>query len=162
MMKRICLAGALVVLALATLAAPAGAQYGPTPTVTVNDTTPEPGQTITVTGQGCPANEVVQLLFDGTVIGSTTADANGNWSAQVTIPASATPGTHTLTSRCGAIVLNVTLTVPAAAAAPTLTRTGSDSLPLARMGIALVTVGALALYASRTRRRQLARVSTTV
>jgi hypothetical protein len=161
MMKRICLAGALVVLAFATLAAPAGAQYGPTPTVTVSDTTPEPGQTITLTGQGCPANETVQILFDGTVIASTTADANGNWTAQVTIPASATPGTHTLTSRCGAVVLNVTLTVPAPAAAP-LARTGSDSLPLARTGIALVTIGALALYAARSRRRTSARVSTTV
>jgi hypothetical protein len=90
MMKRICVVGALIVLAFIALATPSGAQYGPTTTVAVAPTT---------TLQTAPSG---------------------------------------------------------------LVRTGSDSLPLAQMGIVLVAAGGLAVYVARSRRRQADRAAATV
>ncbi len=55
-----------------------------------------PGQESTVNGTGFQANEQVQLTWDSTPLSAMTADASGNISGVVTIPANATPGTHLL------------------------------------------------------------------
>jgi hypothetical protein len=53
-----------------------------------------PGLTIAVTGRGFAAREIVDLSFDGTDEGSSTALGNGNLHAQLTVPADAMPGLH--------------------------------------------------------------------
>lgn len=61
-------------------------------------TTP-PSTGVTVTGTGFQANELVQIHWDstsGVLLATATADGNGNISQGVTIPANATPGTHSL------------------------------------------------------------------
>jgi plastocyanin len=59
--------------------------------ITISPTTAVPGSAITVSGTGFPANTAIDLLVAGAVLGNTTSDANGNFSAPLTIPASAGP-----------------------------------------------------------------------
>jgi outer membrane protein assembly factor BamB len=57
------------------------------------------GLQTTVFGTGFQANETVNYYWDsisGTQIGQSSADGNGNASKDITIPASATPGTHSV------------------------------------------------------------------
>jgi hypothetical protein len=57
-----------------------------------------PGGSITVHGEGFLAGETVDITLRSTPIplGSFTADADGEVTATVTIPADAEPGTHTI------------------------------------------------------------------
>ena len=58
-----------------------------------------PEANVTLTGTGYQAGETVQIYLDNTtstVLATATADANGNVSQAVTIPASASPGSHSL------------------------------------------------------------------
>lgn len=60
---------------------------------------PDPGQVITVTGNEYHPNATVELHWggdSGSVIGSTTADASGVFTAEGTVPADAEPGEHLL------------------------------------------------------------------
>lgn len=115
MNKRFLAVGVAAVAALLMFfAVPASAQYQPTSGQTLSATTVSPGQTITVSGFGCPAGSTVTTRFDTTVLGTTTASKGGDFSLQVTIPANATAGTHEITSTCGAVVLSSTITVTAA------------------------------------------------
>jgi hypothetical protein len=68
-----------------------------TPTGSVSDNSPTPGQTITVTGGNFCPNSQVTVLFDGEEIGHGQADGSGQFSDQVTIPADATLGHHVIT-----------------------------------------------------------------
>ncbi len=61
--------------------------------------TSAPGTPITLVGTGFTANEVVNFSWDSAFhlpLASAIADANGNVSASLTFPASATPGSHTV------------------------------------------------------------------
>ena len=58
--------------------------------------TDAPGQNSTVNGTGFQANEQVQFTWDSQPLSAMTADASGNISGVVTIPANVTPGTHLL------------------------------------------------------------------
>lgn len=70
----------------------------PTPSLSVSDTTPSLGQTISVTGGGFPKNSKVTILMFSrpTKVGSTTTDSNGRFSVVVTIPSDARLGRHRL------------------------------------------------------------------
>lgn len=60
---------------------------------------PDPGQVITVTGNEYHPNATIELHWggdSGRVIGSTTADASGVFTAEGTVPADAEPGEHLL------------------------------------------------------------------
>jgi hypothetical protein len=104
-MKRLGIALALstalgLFTAAPALAAPSGvpACYpNCTPTGSVSDNTPTPGETITVTGGNFCPNSQITVLFDGEVIGHGRADGSGQFSDQVTIPANASPGHHVIT-----------------------------------------------------------------
>lgn len=158
--------------ALALLAAPGSAYaqgYGQGNFLTVDDTTPRQGQTITVTGC-CYSGSVTIDLFSAPVrLGTATAGADGIFSTEVTIPVNTTPGPHTLTATgaaldgSGVLTQSVELTVLAAGAADdgkvagkgktgALPRTGADSLPLVQIGVALVLLGAGAVLSVRNRR----------
>lgn len=86
------LAGALVLLCAFTLGSgPAAA--GPYPpsqcaTVSVSTTTPHSGETMTVSGTGFTAGEQVTVELESTPrdVGSATVQANGTFTAQITIP----------------------------------------------------------------------------
>lgn len=180
MTKRLLVVGLSSVAAvLLFLASPAAAQYQPTSGQVLSATVVSPGQTITVSGFGCAAGSPVTTRFDTTVVGNTTAGRDGRFSLSVTIPRSAAPGRHTITSTCGALVLSSAITVTGAGATTgggtkggtstgattggrtstgggTLARTGTDSGSYLRLGFVLVAAGGAFLVVARTRRRNLA------
>ncbi len=64
-------------------------------TITLSKTYGLPGTVMTVSGSGFAATETVSIKFDTTTIGSATT-SSGAFSASVTIPSTATPGTHSI------------------------------------------------------------------
>ncbi|MGI8938201.1 MAG: Ig-like domain-containing protein [Iamia sp.] len=88
----------------------AGAQYAPTVcTVTVSPTTVAAGGTVTLSGtvtdsptpRAPISGQTVSFSVDGQDLGSTTTDADGNFSLQVVIPADLSPGSQTIVANCG-------------------------------------------------------------
>lgn len=155
MLKRTLMLAAAGVLALAV---PAGAQtYGEEPpSATASDTTPAPGETVTITGEGFAPGSNVNFTDGDDFNASDTADDAGVASVQFTMGNEPTTITISGVGPEGeAVVLNVTLTPEAAAAAPTgagaLPRTGEDSFDLGRVGIFLLAAGGATVYAVRRR-----------
>jgi large repetitive protein len=94
--------------------APMVAVTSPAPGATVTDTTP------TITGTATPG-ATVEILVDGAVIGTTVADASGQWS--FTPDAALEDGTHTIEAR-------VTIEGESTTSAPiTITVDGGDVTP---------------------------------
>ncbi|HYF46858.1 MAG TPA: LPXTG cell wall anchor domain-containing protein [Acidimicrobiales bacterium] len=146
----------LAAVALIALTGTAHAQYGDG-TTTVSDSTVVPGQTITVTTDGCQPGSEVTFFFDGEAAGSGTTDDTGTASADITVPADAAPGEHEISNDCNDTVITVTVLGDEAAVTTTLPRTGSDSsLPLAKVAIVLIAAGGLLLLVSRDRSRRTA------
>jgi LPXTG-motif cell wall-anchored protein len=170
----------MVVLAMALvalMATPAMAQqYPPNENlITVSDTTPCPGQSVTITAQTFTAGGAVTVKIGGAVVGTPTADANGKVSLDATIPAGQAQGAVQVTATGPAGADTPTLTVNAAVdivacnetpatTAPAggggaggggdLPRTGSDStMTLVRVGVAMAAVGGLLLAVSSKRRK---------
>lgn len=159
-------------LALGLVAGPAYAQYADAEEgAVVSDTTPVAGQAITVASEEddwLPGSTVLIDFFSEPVrLGSTKVRADGTWSTEVTIPADAAPGQHTLrasgTDRTGQPAVQlIALTVlpPAAAAAPPgaadgLARTGDAQLTVGVLVIAgMVLLGGTAVTAGQRRRRR--------
>lgn len=154
MFRRILITGAAVLAAGTVAIAPAAAQdgggnYGGC-SATVSDSNVQPGQSVTVSGSGAAVDGAVSASLDGTVVGTGTADAQGDFSFSVTIPASAS-GNETLTVSCGAnrgtdaLVLGV--------GSDLLPATGTSStFPMAQTGVAALALGAAALGAARVRK----------
>jgi 5'-nucleotidase len=173
MVKRLIVCAALGVVALA---APAAAQQYPPAinSLTVSDTTPTPGQTITIEARTCePGSTVTFSLGPGAVtLASATADAAGVATVQATIPADTPLGAHTITATCPApdgstLTLSLAITVVPAGAATggdpgsgALPRTGQDSsLPLARIGLGLAAIGGVLTAVAAKRRKSAAHVT---
>jgi len=155
MLRRILLITAMVLAAGGVaLASPAAAQNYGGCTATVSDTTPAPGQVVTVSGTGAAMSGDVTASIGSTEVGSGTADTAGEFSFSATIPASAS-GTQTLSVDCGGgSVDSVTLTVAAATTGSgNLPATGSNSLPLATVGLAALAIGGVVLVGARMRSR---------
>lgn len=166
MLRRLVIATAACIgVAFCLIAAPAGAQYQPTQSQVLSSTTARPGDTITVSGTGCSAGSDVVTSFDDTQVGSTTADDSGAFSVDITIPADASPGTHTITSTCGSVVLSSTITIlgddGGAGPGPggnggvsngALPRTGFQTERLLQAGVVLTAAGGAILALSRSRR----------
>jgi LPXTG-motif cell wall-anchored protein len=171
--KAAVLASAFVALGLTFIgASPASAQdcgYGGCPTTTTassSTTTPEiptvtvvRGETIDVNGEGCaPGAEVVVTWDDGTVLGTFTADENGDFVTTITIPSNATLGVHLVTATCGDVeqFLNVNVLAETVDNVDdgTLARTGSSNTgPLIGIGAAAVVLGGAFLYGARRPRQ---------
>lgn len=145
-------------------AAPALAQYPPdvTTTVAVSDTTVVPGETITVTGEGfAPGTRVTITLDDTQVLAVAAVRDDGRFSAQVTIPEDIAPGVHKITAagvdaegQPRGFDIFITVVAPAVAApAPALVTTGLELTTGSALALALLTLGAAALYAARRRER---------
>ena len=94
-----------------------------TPAVTVEPSTVEAGKTVTVKGTGfAPESSVTLTLHSEPVeVGTATADENGAFSAEVTVPATTEAGEHTLVaaSASPSVTASAPLTVTLAPAAPT-------------------------------------------
>jgi LPXTG-motif cell wall-anchored protein len=165
------LSAALLTLAAATIASPAQAQdcgYGGCTTTTQGQATTTTGseiptvtvvqgETVDVEGSGCePGAEVVVTFDDGTVLGTFTADENGDFVTTITIPANATVGVHLVTATCGDLQQFLNVNVLAATEDNpgvdngTLPRTGSSNTgPLLGIGAAAIVLGAAFVYGSR-------------
>lgn len=170
MLRRLVIATAACIgVAFCLIAAPAGAQYQPTQSQVLSSTTARPGDTITVSGTGCPSGSDVVTSFDDTEVGSTTADGDGAYSLSITIPSDATPGVHAITSRCGSVVLSSDITIldDDGGAGPgtggtgpgnggvsngALPRTGFQTERLLQAGVVLTAAGGAILALSRSRR----------
>lgn len=148
MFRRMAAVTALMVMVV--FAGSAAAQTYTTGSVGADDTTPAPGDTVRLTGSGCPPNSPVTFAIDGNPAGGTTSDGNGNFAGDVTAPTQ--PGEHSVTATCGSQVLGLVIEVGAVSGSG-LPRTGSSSaLPLTSIGVALLAVGGLFVLQARRRR----------
>jgi LPXTG cell wall anchor motif len=86
-------------------------------------------------------------------LGSTTANAEGEYSATLTIPAGTDPGIYTLTASSGGEILAAATIRVVAASAGGLPFTGTDVGPGLAVGASLIVAGGLLLVAVRRRRR---------
>jgi LPXTG-motif cell wall-anchored protein len=139
-----------------------------------SDSTPTPGQTVTITtgaGSFTPGSTVSFSLQGSSIAGTAVANSLGSASFTFTVPANAAPGRYTVvasgTLAGTAKTAEFQITVVAGAAASpgrgqgatgqsALPRTGSDQMvPLAITGIALVGAGAGIVVASRRRREDM-------
>jgi len=162
MLKRLIALGGLAVLAMA---APAAAQQYPPAvnSLTCSDTTPTPGQTITIEGRTFAPGSTATVTLDSVALGSATANADGVIALQATIPADTSLGAHTFVATGPAPngqMLTLSLVcrvVPAESAGTTggpLPNTGSNStLPLVQIGLGLLALGGV-IYAVASRRRK--------
>jgi len=180
MLKRALTVG-IAIAALLTVAAPAESQVYPPPTagVFVSDTTVVPGQPIVIQAGGFAPGTPVTFSIGGIVLGTVTADAGGIATLEVDVPADLAPGTYTITATGVApdgspLTVETTITVVADAdddgvadgddgvgaggvsVGGGLPRTGSDSVPLARVAAALVALGGGLLFITRRRRTTIA------
>ncbi len=162
-MKRLAvLLGTLALLALS--AVPAFAQYPPEDDeeAIVGDTTPAPGQEVTVSGSGFTPGSTVTVSLDGEVLGNFTVGDDGSFSGAVTIPSDAPCGENTLDFVSSAGEANsVSITIKCMQAAGggevtvdvgddgALAVTGSDLTVGAALVVALFAVGGLVLFATR-------------
>lgn len=128
------------------------------------------GGSLQAAGAGFAPGSTVEVSLSGASLplASTTADGGGAFSANLVIPASTKPGSHTVTASGGAQVLSASLEVTPAGSRPraaagaggsnaqaagqNLPRTGSSSpLPLALAGGTLLAMGMGAVVVARRR-----------
>jgi LPXTG-motif cell wall-anchored protein len=146
-----------VIMAVVTSGPASAQQYGGCQAV-LGDSTPRPGEKVTVSGTGSePNGTVTASLASGPVIGTGTADANGAFRFQATIPADQPLGQISITVTCGArggaAVLGVQITQkPGTGGGGTAVTGSSSTIPLTKLGISLVALGGLLLALSRRKR----------
>jgi LPXTG-motif cell wall-anchored protein len=152
------LVAANVLSALPASAAPPYPPVGTAP-LAVSTTTPAPGETITVSGNGFGPNEVVTLVLHSVpvTLASTLTDSNGTFSVPVTIP-SDVRGVHVLTAtgRTTGTTFSITLTIgfepPGGGGGGGLPNTGLMVWGLGIVAVALLTLGAALVVSGRRRR----------
>jgi LPXTG-motif cell wall-anchored protein len=122
------------------------------------------GGQLSVTAKGFPAGALVTFTLhsDPVVLGSATADGNGDATLTFTLPADTTPGMHTITavgvppgqcdpevsSELMVLAQNVTNTTAATGSLP---RTGTNSFELLQIALVLIAIGGLITLATRKR-----------
>ena len=159
MIRRVLAVSALLLCLSAPVvtASPAFAQYGGTCGFVLTPTTVTPGQTVQVVGQNATPFELLVFTINGVTIGTTTADANGNFSATLTIPTNLPAGTYSIDTNCDNAVSSQSINVSSANNAANnnnsnnLPNTGSNSLLFLRWALALIAVGGLILLGTRRR-----------
>ncbi len=167
MKRRFLISAALTTLAIGASGGPVAtafsgggggiaAPYAGTPAA-VSDTTPAPGQTVTVSGGGFMPNSTVTIVLDpgAAALGSTTASATGVVSAAVTIPESAS-GARTIVlsgTATNGKPLTLSVAVNIGASGGGIPTTGSDSLPILLWAIGATGTG-VALWGGVSVRRR--------
>src|SRR5689334_16703538 len=89
-----------IVIAVAVLAA--NSAQAATATIKLKPAVGHPSATVKVTGTGFPVATAFTVTFDGSSVASGTTDAGGAFATSFTVPASATPGKHTVAATAGA------------------------------------------------------------
>ena len=127
----------------------------------VSTTNPQPGGTLTVTGSHFVKNASVRLELHSHrfVLATVQADASGNFSTSVTLPAGVT-GTHTIVAatgvptsgNCATPTITITIQNPGPNGGPGTSFTGVDVLAMVLGALALLGVG-FALTRSGKRRK---------
>lgn len=128
------------------------------------------GQPITITGSGWVPGETITLTLhsDPMVLGTTTADASGDWSVTVTIPTSATCGEHTITATGSAtnraadqpkseshgITITPPCVQPSVSTTPpsSVSVTGVAAMGIGALGVVLLVGGGVMLLLGRRRK----------
>ena len=148
---------ALLLVGVVAFAPRAEAQYQPgQPGIILTPSTVTSGGVVTAAGFGCVKAAPVEILIDGTVVGTGTAsnDDKGSFSIPVTAPT--TPGQYSVVARCLTTEVSSILSVVAAPTTTvlvaTLPITGGESGGLVKVGFLLVAVGGLLVLAVRRRR----------
>jgi len=157
MLKKVVLLAAALVLVTAGTAA--AQDYPPAgDTVTVSDTTVEPGQSITLSARTFQAGSTVTFtLFSAPVVlGTATANSSGVATITATIPANTAPGTHTIEATGvdeAGNPLTVTTTITVLGGAADLPTTGSASTtPMTQVALAVLAGGGLLVLLANRRR----------
>ncbi len=163
MLKRLLvLTVALFAFALQTSTAGAGEYPTGDDGIVVDDPTVDAGQTVNVSAQCFEPGSTVDFSVGGESIGTAVANADGVASLAYEVESGTGDVIVTATGTgCDgdALVLGVTLTRNAAGGTA-LPATGSNSsVPMARIAISLLAVGALAAFAARWRRNRTATIS---
>ena len=148
---------ALLLVGVVAFAPRAEAQYQPgQPGIILSPSTVTSGGSFSVAGFGCVKAAPVEILIDGTVVGTGTAsnDDKGSFSIPVTAPT--TPGQYSVVARCLTTEVSSILSVVAAPTTTvlvaTLPITGGESGGLVKVGLLLVAVGGLLVLAVRRTR----------
>ncbi len=156
-MRKLSIVLATLILALGP-SAPAAAQYPPgdQAEVAVSRVAVTCPETITVSGSGFSPGSRVTISFEGDVVARAMVDAQGEFAAEITVPA-AEPGRHTLTvsgedTRGRAVSRNVTIQCVAESPAG-VALTGTNITVWMIIAAALLLTGAAALAAGRRRPR---------
>lgn len=169
---------AVAVLALAlglfaTVPATSGAaeacvlgSYGNTMQLTADPATVNPGDTVTITGSGFPADCILGISVGSCgaagAIGEVTTDADGNFTIDWVVPAGQEPGDVLICTTVGTVEVtaNVTVatqsttTLPSGSGDGSTGRhpdTGSQVLPFVAGGVILLVAGSLLVLSSRKR-----------
>jgi LPXTG cell wall anchor motif len=134
-----------------------GAEPGATVTFTLRRSSSALGATRTLAarpGLGQLVAAVRPQAQSAVPLGSTTADADGEFSATLTIPSGTDPGVYTVSATSGGDVLAVVTIRVAAASAGVgdLPFTGGNVLPGLAIGAMLIVAGGLLLLSIRRRR----------
>lgn len=127
-------------------------------TFAADPTVAQPGETVTLSGEGWPPNSLVPLTFNGQSIGDAETDDSGSFTFDYVIPAGTSAGEQEFAATCDeAVVLTQTIQIVTAATTTVtpaqLPATGSDSAPLVQIGLVLIVVGGLAAFLAARRRR---------
>jgi 5'-nucleotidase len=165
-MKRL-IAVLAAVIGLVTIAASLGATAsayppGQAPQISLDKSTVPAGSPVTVFGQKFTPNQQADLSLHSTpvALGVVSVDANGNFTAQVTIPAGTTNGAHTVealdvaSGDVATAPLTVTGSTTGGGGPPggTLGGTGVAVIGIGALGAVLLVGGLLMLMAGRRRK----------
>ncbi len=164
MLKRLLAAVGVMsmMLAFIALAPDANAQYVPgQPGFIIDpDTMPEGGGTANASGVGCEPGSNAVFTINGQSVGTTTAssDPDGRFATVLQIPSSLGPGEYTVVVTCGSVTMTNGLTITAVPTSTpsqggsSLPRTGTNSMMLVKIGLALGVVGGLFVLGARKKR----------
>lgn len=163
-MKRL-IAVLAAVIGLVTIAASLGATAsayppGQAPQISLNKSSVPAGSPVTVFGQKFTPNQQADLSLHSTpvALGVVTIDANGNFTAQVTIPSGTTLGAHTVealdvaSGDVATAPLTVTGSGTSGGGGGTLGGTGVAVIGIGALGAVLLVGGLLMLMAGRRRK----------
>jgi hypothetical protein len=101
-------------------------------------------------GAGCAANEPLQVLFDGTPIGTIAADPQGKFAGSVSVPRGTAPGVHASTVKGATCSFNASITVLGQLA---FTGSSSHTGTYVLGALAAIVVGFVLVVGSRRRRQ---------
>lgn len=163
-MRRIFFFAGLVAAISLLCSGPAFA-YGPNaPSVTTNTSSVTPGGTLVVTGTGFEPNSLITLVLhsDPVTLGTVTANANGSFTDEVTVPSDTPPGDHTIIASdtygdTASTEIVVTAAVTGANSTTSsggsgLAFTGADIAALTSVGAVALALGGMLVLATRKRR----------